>query len=133
MALEGPTFILQVLSGSFASVPLVLGGAGNRVIIHTRLQCRPSEEMPALFIAWGLVRSPGGEEGICTASLPGCWELVLPLRGCCRTPGWDVFHTTFEGVRAGIFGFPPAAPCFLLGLVHTLLLEGLFGILNSYK
>lgn len=29
MASEGPTFILQVLSGSFASVPLVLGGAGN--------------------------------------------------------------------------------------------------------
>ena len=37
MPLEGTIFIMQVLSGYFASVPLVLGGAGNRVVIHARV------------------------------------------------------------------------------------------------
>lgn len=58
MPLDGTTFITQVLSGYFASMPLVLEAAGNRVVIHARLQCRP-EEMPTPFLAWGLVRSLG--------------------------------------------------------------------------
>lgn len=37
MPLEVTTFIMQVLSGYFSLVPLVLGSAGNRVVIHVSL------------------------------------------------------------------------------------------------
>lgn len=56
---------------------------------------------------------------------PSPWLLPYTWLGCLP------YH--FEGVQVGIFGFPPAAPCFLLGLIRALLLEGLFEISDSYK
>lgn len=56
MPLEVTTFIMHIPSGYFALVPLALGSAGSRVVIHVCPQSGPLGEVLTFSIACGLIR-----------------------------------------------------------------------------